>query len=310
MADVGGACRPRAARARVPAAAVPPDAGERRVLGSRVHRVDQRDPGRSRRSRGTSSRICPRISASTICGCRKRAPRRPISRAPTASTGSSTTTIGSTAAGCSNGRSTTCSRRGALTSRSACAGRTRTGRAGGTAPKPPCSCGRSIRPPTTSRTSASWRRAFDDPRYIRVDGKPLFLVYRASRLPDPVATTCLWREEALRLGIGELYLCRVESFATEKCDPAALGFDAAVEFAPDWEHLGEPRSSTPRASSTTPTSLRGCSRSRGHRTVAFPGVTPSWDNTARRRHGATVLDQASPDLYEQWLTRAIAQFVP
>src|SRR5215475_4957626 len=35
--------------------------------------------------------------------------------------------------------------------------------------------------------------AFRDPRHIRVEGKPLFLVYRARKLPDPLRTTSLWR---------------------------------------------------------------------------------------------------------------------
>ena len=43
---------------------------------------------------------------------------------------------------------------------------------------------------------------FADPRYLRIDGKPVFLVYRAFHLPDPVATTDRWRAEAARLGLG------------------------------------------------------------------------------------------------------------
>src|SRR5207302_1958339 len=68
--------------------------------------------------------------------------------------------------------------------------------------------------------------AFRDRRYITVEGKPLFLVYRANTLPDPVRTTSLWREEARKLGVAGLYLCRVESFADERGEPGALGFDA------------------------------------------------------------------------------------
>jgi hypothetical protein len=55
--------------------------------------------------------------------------------------------------------------------------------------------------------------------------------YRASSLPDPKRTVEIWREEALRLGLGELYLCRVESIAADHAKVASDGFDAAVEFA-------------------------------------------------------------------------------
>ena len=82
--------------------------------------------------------------------------------------------------------------------------------------------------------------AFADPRYIRVNGKPLFAMYRPLRLPDPCRTTDTWRERAHQLGVGELYLCRVEAHPEERGDPTALGFDAAIEFQPDWVALGEP----------------------------------------------------------------------
>ena len=52
---------------------------------------------------------------------------------------------------------------------------------------------------------------FEDPRYIRVEGKPLFLVYRATKLFEPQRTTEMWRREAEKAGIGGLFLVRVES---------------------------------------------------------------------------------------------------
>jgi hypothetical protein len=165
-------------------------------------------------------------------------------------------------------------------------------------------------------------RAFQDERYIRVHGKPLFLVYRALRLPDPLRTTEIWREEAQRLGVGELFLCRVESFTDEHSDPAPLGFDAAVEFQPDWTRLG-----TPFRRGRHWNLLRKLGLSspvyRRHRVYdyesvvqgmlekrlppyrCFPCVTPSWDNTPRRKSDAVVLRGSTPELYARWLSAAI-----
>jgi len=39
---------------------------------------------------------------------------------------------------------------------------------------------------------------FRDPRYLRIDGAPVFLVYRVSELPDAPKTARLWRETAAR----------------------------------------------------------------------------------------------------------------
>ncbi len=105
--------------------------------------------------------------------------------------------------------------------------------------------------------------AFADPRYIRFEGKPV-LVYSASRLPDPRRTAEIWRTEAQRLGIGEIFLLRVETFAGQRGNPEDIGFDAAVEFWPDWSSDARPRqptvvrafrsSSDPRVRGVNPTS--------------------------------------------------------
>ena len=43
--------------------------------------------------------------------------------------------------------------------------------------------------------------AFTDPRYITVDGKPLFYVYMPKDLPSTQEFTDLWRELALQAGL-------------------------------------------------------------------------------------------------------------
>ena len=168
--------------------------------------------------------------------------------------------------------------------------------------------------------------AFADPRYVRVAGKPLFLVYRAGLLPEPRATTDRWREEAQRAGVGELYLCRVDHFG-EKGDPTALGFDAAVDFQPDFAHLGraERRGLVARAvrrAHLTNQAYRWhriydyevfVERMRGRSPMAykrFPCVTPGWDNTPRRRRQGIVLRDSNPDLYGRWLRATVDAFRP
>ena len=71
---------------------------------------------------------------------------------------------------------------------------------------------------------------FRDPRYIRINGKPLFIVYRIGVLPNVAASAQLWRRIAQQEGIGELYLCAAKTYDTG--DPTVYGFDAVVEFPP------------------------------------------------------------------------------
>jgi lipopolysaccharide biosynthesis protein len=162
-------------------------------------------------------------------------------------------------------------------------------------------------------------RAFADPRYIRVHGRPLFLVYRASQLPNARATTDLWRTAALRLGMPEPYLCMVQSAAREIVNPSELGFDASVEFQPDWTRLGLPllhRSWRYAASRV----LGGEGALRVYRYPAFaermlkkpapaymrfPGVMTGFDDTPRCPDRATVFAGSTPERFGAWLAGAV-----
>ena len=169
--------------------------------------------------------------------------------------------------------------------------------------------------------------AFGDRRYITIDEKPVFLVYRASALPDPVATTDAWREEAQRAGFRDLYLCRVEAHGPDRGDPTLKGFDAGVEFMPDVNRIG-PRVEPGRLGRAVRRIMRPRS---GHRWnfvhryenvvemalahpatpyVRFRCVMPAWDNSPRRERGAWIYQGSTPQRYEQWLSATIENFLP
>ena len=71
-----------------------------------------------------------------------------------------------------------------------------------------------------------------DPRYIRVEGRPLLLVYRAGLIPGLAATVSAWREELARHGLPPPYLVAAETFEFPGAQAGAAGFDAACEFPP------------------------------------------------------------------------------
>jgi len=172
--------------------------------------------------------------------------------------------------------------------------------------------------------------AFRDKRYIKVGDRPLFLVYRARSIPDPVKTTSIWRDEARKLGFRELYLCRVESFAEEHECPACLGFDASVEFQPDWSSFPTLTMPLRRGRMWQYLTRWGLSSEAyqqndvySYKRVAelmrrrdlppykrFPCVTPGWDNSSRRKRGAIILKGSTPKLYRRWLEATLARFEP
>lgn len=154
-------------------------------------------------------------------------------------------------------------------------------------------------------------RYIRDERYIRVDGKPLLVVYRPNLLPSASATVERWRNWCRENGIGEIYLAYTQSF--EALDPHVYGFDAAIEFPPNYAM--RPRDIT---QSVTPLSegfeSAVCDwrllvqRSERYSQPPYPlfrGVCPGWDNTARRRNRAKVLVHNTPALFGRWLHNAI-----
>jgi lipopolysaccharide biosynthesis protein len=174
----------------------------------------------------------------------------------------------------------------------------------------------------------SLAEAFSDSRYLKICGRPVFLVYRAASLPDPVRTTETWRQELVRLGVGDPYLCLVHSFDADRLDPQLLGFDAAVRFEPDWRGLRRQgngslvhrgfrrifRPGSPYRANTIrdhPSAVAYSLQQAKSDYRLYPCVSPGFDNSPRRPNGgATVLLNSSPELYEAWLREVVRRFEP
>jgi hypothetical protein len=150
--------------------------------------------------------------------------------------------------------------------------------------------------------------AFADDRYIKIDGRPLMLVYRAGLLPDMQRTAATWRSYAQGQGFPDLYLCWVESHGPPRGEgPAAFGLDAVVGFRP----LERPRLFSPADSSRRNRILdyTAAYEAELRRTPPswkrFPSVMVGWDNAPRRPTGATIFEGATPEAYQRWLTQVV-----
>jgi len=172
---------------------------------------------------------------------------------------------------------------------------------------------------------------FKDARYIKIDGRPLFLIYRMDHIPDSKRYFSKWRALAKQAGFPDLYLCAVKNGFVDMAEPdiLACGFDAVLDFQPN-------RRDFPSADSTNQVLISLARRilpdnvyqwlklrvSAVNRVsyskmvdkvvsqvwpsdyVRIPCVFPSWDNSPRRKT-PTVIQNDSPMKFAQWLKYAI-----
>lgn len=151
---------------------------------------------------------------------------------------------------------------------------------------------------------------FRDPRYLKIEGKPIFTIYRPSLFPDFGATVVRWRAEIERLGYPGIYLIATNAF--DFAGHEDFGLDALSEFPPhgvrtpniegsfEVSHFrvgGRIRSYADVVAAEKAKSSRGA--------VIHPGVMPSWDNSARRPTAAQIYHGSTPALFEDWLAQAM-----
>ncbi len=163
---------------------------------------------------------------------------------------------------------------------------------------------------------ASFAHHFADPRYIRLAGRPVLMIYRADLIPTPTETQPRWRQQFRQTHGENPLLIMAQTFGAE--DPIAFGFDAAVEFPPHKLVATQPLINdrldlldhTFDAQVYDYASLAGAAAA-----LPTPPYTlirtalPGWDNDARRQGAGMVLHNATPSAYQTWLDRLITQAI-
>jgi lipopolysaccharide biosynthesis protein len=183
---------------------------------------------------------------------------------------------------------------------------------------------------------------FKDERYIKVNGKPVFIIYKPSLFPSISNTINIFREEALKHGI-ELYMCRFErwnGWTGEGFD--GVGFDAAIEFQPLSKSLNEFIKNNKNKKSLIyklvdtdfyKNQIKKISRKNIYDNIIdysqfidfdiikykkkennyklYPGVSPMWDNSSRRiNQNALIFKNSTPEKFYYWVSNKLKNFKP
>ena len=155
---------------------------------------------------------------------------------------------------------------------------------------------------------------FRDPRYVKISGKPVLMIYKTHLFPNIARTAELWRQEIVRLGFPDLFLVMVDDWTADPPHPRDLGFDASYEIPSNIipasvhkdgaEQLGLAEGFTGRIVDYAKFAGYHLGRPmpayKRFRTVMLP-----WDNTARYGNRAIVHVNDEGDSYRLWLLQAL-----
>lgn len=172
---------------------------------------------------------------------------------------------------------------------------------------------------------------FNDERYIKIDCKPVFIVYAPGELPEPRLFTDLWRELAIKSGLKGIYF--IGNTANSSWIPEENGFDAKL-----LDTLSIIRQKMRRLENKGFIGIFKKLLNKGFNIFniersqkptiylykdvikialpnqettfdQYPCVIPNWDNTPRSANNGLVFCDATPELFRIHLREAIDRVI-
>ena len=157
-----------------------------------------------------------------------------------------------------------------------------------------------------------------DPRYIRIDDKPVIAVYRITQIPDHVEVVAHWRRVAEEAGLPGLHLVTVDvgtSMQGVEGSLAEHGLDAYLEFAPHnmfWQSLPRDHRGLDERFQGNLLSYPAMAEKAEERLNTtppahrYPGVMVNFDNTARRQWQPDMWYGSNPFTFRRWLNTTVS----
>jgi hypothetical protein len=165
---------------------------------------------------------------------------------------------------------------------------------------------------------------FSDPRYIKVDNKPLFIIYRPSSIPRCDDVLRFWNIQAKKYGWNGIHFTQMLTIFDNRS--VSNIFEAQIEFEPLYtigHYLGIMHKAIRYAKKKVRSGLISLkihvpyiflntidydyvwnaiiSRRRNSAKTTYLGAFADWDNTPRKKHHAMVIVGADPVKFKHYL---------
>ncbi|MCL2206472.1 MAG: glycoside hydrolase family 99-like domain-containing protein [Fibromonadales bacterium] len=169
-------------------------------------------------------------------------------------------------------------------------------------------------------------KIFKDERYIKVNGRPLFIITNIEHIPNVGEAVGIWNAEAKNNGFEKgLYLLGTNY--KFKGNPIDFGFEGTWDFMKNisltkGNLLYRIRNRLKRIAGLENRLedkiiyYSTCVENAFARIIekklwkVYPEIVPGWDNSARRKKEATIIKDSTPELYEKWLANTCEKFEP
>jgi glycosyltransferase involved in cell wall biosynthesis len=159
--------------------------------------------------------------------------------------------------------------------------------------------------------------AFRDPRYIKVDGKPVLYVYRTKDIPNMANVADMWQSMLKDAGFPGIYLISVEQHGKPIPAPK-MHFDAGCEFASLGHRNFLFNNETIDIKKLGKLVEKGTLVSRyrivqSHKSIPnkkyvfYKNITMNFDDTPRRGYGARIMLGSNPEIFARDLKNCVRE---
>lgn len=160
--------------------------------------------------------------------------------------------------------------------------------------------------------------AFNDRRYVKVDGKPFFLIFSPRELPDPEKFIDCWQKLAIQNGLPGIHFV-AHTYRPDDIDALlSIGYDA-VNIVRLFEYQRVGLSFFRMAFNKInreifnhgfwyqyKDAMKFFSGTEDNLENVYPTLIPNWDHSPRTGKYGTILKNSTPELFQQHVEKVVA----